>query len=155
MPTTRNELMQSLNGFSEGFRLQYAGPRFSSSVKNILSAELHQAETLAKLNNAIDLGRMLGPFSTKPISSLRISPIELVQKSDNSWRLISHLSFPSGSSANDFVHEDFRRVKYSSFDKVVEIISSLGRSANIGKIDIRQASNNKPGRFRSYGHYIL
>jgi hypothetical protein len=52
---------------------------FSSSAKNILSAELHQAETLAKLNNAIDLGRMLGPFSTKPISSLRISPIGLVQ----------------------------------------------------------------------------
>ena len=82
---------------------------------------------------------MLGPFSTKPISSLRISPIGLVQKSDNSWRLISHLSFPSGSSVNDFIHEDFRRVKCSSFDKVVEMISSLGRSAKIGKIDIRQA----------------
>jgi hypothetical protein len=128
-----------LNGFSEGFRLQYAGPRFSSSAKNLLSAELHQDETLDKLKNEIDLGRMLGPFSTKPISSLRISPIGLVQKSDNSWRLISHLSFPSGSSVNDFIHEDFRRVKCSSFDKVVEMISSLGRSAKIGKNDIRQA----------------
>ena len=89
-----------LNGFSEGFKLQYAGPRFSSSTHNLLSAELHQDETLVKLKNEIDLGRMLGPFSTKPISSLRISPIGLVQKSDNSWRLISHLSFPSGSSVN-------------------------------------------------------
>ena len=59
-----------------------------------------------------------------------------MQKSDNSWRLISHLSFPSGSSVNDFIHEDFRRVKCSSFDKVVEMIWSLGRSATIG---IRQA----------------
>ena len=100
---------------------------------------LYQDETLVKLKNEIDLGRMLSPFSTKPISSLRISPIGLVQKSDNSWRLISHLSFPSGSSVNDFIREDFRWVKYSSFDKVVEMISSLGRSAKIGKIDIRQA----------------
>ena len=99
----------------------------------------NQDETLDKLKNEIDLGRMLGPFSTKPTSSLRISPIGLVHKSDNSWRLISHLSFPSGSSVNDFIHEDFRRVKYSSFDKVVEIISSLGRSAKNGNIDIRQA----------------
>jgi hypothetical protein len=43
--------------------LQYAGPRFSSSAKNLLSAELHQDETLDKLKNEIDLGRMLGPFS--------------------------------------------------------------------------------------------
>jgi hypothetical protein len=76
---------------------------------------------------------MLGPISTKPISSLRISPIGIVQKFDNSWRLISHLSFPSGSSVNDFIHEDFRRVKCSSFDKVVEMISSLGRSARNAK----------------------
>ena len=45
-----------LNRFSEGFRLQYAGPRFSSSAKHILSAELHQAEKLFKLKNEIDLG---------------------------------------------------------------------------------------------------
>ena len=74
---------------------------------------LYQDETLVKLKNEIDLGRILSPFFTKPISSLRISPIGLVQKSENSWRLISHLSFPSGSSVNDFIREDFRRVKYS------------------------------------------
>jgi hypothetical protein len=101
-------------------------------ISTTLSNELHQVETLIKLKNEIDLGRMLGPFSTKPISSLRISPIGLVQKSDNSWRLISHLFFPSESSVNDFIHEDFRRVLYSSFDKVVEMISSLGRSAKVG-----------------------
>jgi hypothetical protein len=42
-----------LSRFSEGFRLQYAGPRFSSSAKNLLSAELHQ--TLVKLKNEIEI----------------------------------------------------------------------------------------------------
>ena len=42
-----------LSRFSEGFTLQYAGPRFSSSAKNLLSAELHQ--TLVKLKNEIKI----------------------------------------------------------------------------------------------------
>jgi hypothetical protein len=44
--------------------------------------------------NEVMLGRMIGPFSTKPISMLRISPIGLVSKSDGGWRLITHLSNP-------------------------------------------------------------
>ena len=49
---------------------------------------------LEKLQKEIQLGRMLGTFSDKPISTLRISSIGLVEKLDNGWRLITHLSFP-------------------------------------------------------------
>ena len=84
--------------------MQYAGPRISTTAKNLVSAEIHKAETLAKLQDEVKLGRMLGPFVNKPISTLRISPIGLVEKPDKGWRLISHLSFPTGSSINDFIH---------------------------------------------------
>lgn len=75
-----------LEAFTEGFRLQYA-------AKNLVSAEIHKSETLANLQ----LGRMLGPFVNKPIPTLRISPIGIVEKPDKGWCLISHLSFPTGS----------------------------------------------------------
>lgn len=38
-----------------------------------------------------------------------------------------------------FIQEDYCRVKHSSFDSVLEMISSLGKGAKIGKIDIRLA----------------
>ncbi|CAG2243366.1 unnamed protein product [Mytilus edulis] len=85
-----------LEGFTFGFRIQYEGPRISTTAKNLVSAEIHKFETLAKLHDEVKLGRILGPFSKKPISTLRISPIGLVQKPDKGWRLISHLSYPSG-----------------------------------------------------------
>lgn len=128
-----------LEGFTEGFRLQYTGPRKAVNAQNLVSALIHNTETLEKLQKEVQLGRMLGPFVNNPISTLRISPIGLVEKSDGGWRLITHLSFPEGNSVNDFIHENFCKVKYSSFDKVLEMISELGRGAKLGKIDIRQA----------------
>lgn len=40
---------------------------------------------------------------------------------------------------NDFIDPDVETVKYSSFDKVVEMVSKLGRSALCGKMDISRA----------------
>ncbi|VDI00685.1 Hypothetical predicted protein [Mytilus galloprovincialis] len=125
-----------LEGFTFGFRIRYEGPRISTTAKKLVSAEIHKFETLAKLHDEVKLGRILGSFSKKPISTLRISPIGL-QKPDKDWRLISHLSYPSGGSINDFIPEDYCSVKYSSFDNVLNMIAALGERAKIGKIDIR------------------
>jgi len=127
------------NGFSDGFYLQYAGPRISVMSKNLVSAEIHKTETLAKLAKEVQLGRILGPFDKKPISTLRISSIGLVEKPDNGWRLITHLSSPNQFSVNDFIDPALCKVKYTSFDKVVNMISELGESARIAKSDISQA----------------
>ena len=126
-------------GFSEGFRLQYTGPRQFILTRNLISAEQYKNETLAKLSKEISLGRMLGPFHTLPISTLRVSPIGLVPKSDGTWRLITHLSFPPGNSINDFISEEFCKVKYSSLDNILDVIYELGRGALLGKIDIKSA----------------
>lgn len=105
----------------------------------MVSAEIHKSETQEKLQKKIQLGRMLGPFSEKPISTLGISPIELVEKPDNGWRLITHLSFPVNYSVNDFIDDEYCKVNYSSFDDVLEMISSLGKGTELARVYIRQA----------------
>ena len=99
--------------------------------------ETHKAETQIKLDKEIKMGRVFGPFSEKPISTLRISPIGLVEKPDHGWRLmITHLSYPNQFSVNHFIDKDLCAVKYTSFDSVIDIISELGKSAKIAKLDI-------------------
>ena len=78
--TNVDDVQLLLQGFKDGFRLIYVGPRTSCSSQNLLSAERHQKETKGKLAKEIALGRIIGPFRGKPISKLRISPIGLVQK---------------------------------------------------------------------------
>ena len=77
------------------------------------------------------MGRVLGPFSEKPISTLRISPIGLVEKPDNGWRLITHLSYPNQFSVNHLIDKDLCAVTYTSFDSVIDVISELGKSGTI------------------------
>jgi len=69
---------------------------------------------------------MLGPFVNLPISTLQISPIGLVPKPDGSWRLITNLSYPSDYSINSFIEDKFCKVKYSSFDAILERDAVIG-----------------------------
>ena len=66
-----------------------------------------------------------------------MSPIGLTPTNDGTWRLITNLSHPLGNSVNDFIDPELCRVQYSSFDKVITMISNLG--ALCGKIDIKSA----------------
>jgi hypothetical protein len=68
-----------------------------------------------------------------------VSPIGLTPKDDGTWRLITNLSHPLGNSVNDFIDPELCRVQYSSFDKVITMISNLGKGALCGKIDIKSA----------------
>ena len=64
-----------LEGFLEGFRLQYTGQRIAVNSRNLVSAEVHNAEILDKLQKEVKLGRMSGPFNFKPIILLIHRPI--------------------------------------------------------------------------------
>jgi hypothetical protein len=79
-------------------------PRMTVDAKNLNSANIYKLETLSKLQSEVQLGRMIGPFKEKPISTLRISQIELVVKSDGGWRLITHLFFPEGGARYSTAH---------------------------------------------------
>jgi hypothetical protein len=63
------------------------------------------------------------------------------------------LSYPENYSVNDFIDSQICSVKYSSFDKVVDMVSGLGKSALCGKMDISLLVVH-PGDFYSLGIYF-
>ena len=93
----KDTVSELTEGFLNGFRLHYTGPRFHRESSNLVSAYQHKDELKAKVQKEIDLGRIVGPFKTLPIDTLQISPVGIVPKSDGkSWRMITHLSYPEG-----------------------------------------------------------
>jgi hypothetical protein len=89
-------------GFLKGFRLKYTGPRIHRESPNLLAAFQHTEALKDKIQKEINLGRMAGPFKFLPISNLQVSPCGIVPKSDGvTWRLISHLSYPTFNEIND------------------------------------------------------
>ncbi|XP_045196576.2 uncharacterized protein LOC123551595 isoform X1 [Mercenaria mercenaria] len=128
-----------LEGFTNGFRLQYQGPRVPTSCQNLISVRKNPALAYEKVRKEVQLGRIAGPFKEKPFPNLRQSTIGLVPKKDGSSRLIHHLSYPQGSSLNDFIDPASSSVHYTSIDRVVEAVVTLGRSCEMAKVDIKSA----------------
>jgi hypothetical protein len=127
------------NGFREGFKLLYSGPRLPTEAKNLKSAIDAPHIVREKLGKEVEAGRIAGPFDTRPIASLRVSPLGLVPKKDGDFRLIHHLSYPEGSSVNDFLDPELCSVEYTSIDKVVAAIQQLGKGTLLAKSDVKRA----------------
>ncbi|KAK6171805.1 hypothetical protein SNE40_018232 [Patella caerulea] len=128
-----------LQGFMFGFKLHYQGPRLSTDCKNLISARENPSEIWEKIQKEIKLGRIAGSFSEKPIFKVRVSPIGLIPKMDGSWRFIIHLSHPEFNSVNYFIDPRISSVQYTSFDKVMDMISEVGKGALLAKIYIKSA----------------
>lgn len=52
------------------------------------------------------------------------------KKEEGKFRLIHHLSYPSGSSGNDGINKEVSRVQYATFDKALQLIRSAGQLRN-------------------------
>ena len=128
------------NGFELGFPLHYTGSRVPRDSKNLKSVDAHPEIARQKIKAEIDSGRIAGPFDHRPISTLRVSPIGLVEKkTPGEFRLIHHLSFPDGESLNDFIDPDLCSVKYTRFDEAIHMVQDMGHACLLGKLDIKSA----------------
>ncbi|XP_052214344.1 uncharacterized protein LOC127833226 [Dreissena polymorpha] len=137
--TTESQFL--VNGFRKGFSLKYEGPRIATSAKNLKSALKLPDIVLEKINKEVELCRVAGPFESRPLPNLRISPIGLVPKKtgQQEFRLIHHLSYPAGRSLNDYIDPAKCTVQYTSFDTAVHMIQDLGFKCEMFKMDIKSA----------------
>ena len=96
-----------VSGFSCGFRISFVGERHSFESPNLKSALEQPHIIISKPNKEREAGRIAGPFALPPFPNFRCSPLGIVPKKDPSeFRLIHHLSYPNGSSVNDFIPND-------------------------------------------------
>lgn len=153
-----------IHGFLHGFKLGYIGPNTASVSPNLKSCDENPEAVQIKLKIELDSGRVKGPFNAPPIDNLRISPIGLVpKKNPGQFRLIHHLSYPHGTSVNDFIDPNFSSVTYSSFDDAVNKLLDLGPGSLFSKTDIDSAFRLIPIHpddhhllgFRFCGHYYF
>ena len=111
---------------------------------NHRSALQNQEVVTSKITKDIEKGHILGPFQSPPPNTI-FSPIGLVPKKElNQFRLIHDLSYPSGSSINDFIPPASSYVSYETFDDFVSILLSLPEGALMAKADIKAAFRNLP-----------
>lgn len=128
------------HGFEFGFPLHYTGPHLPRDSKNLRSVDDHPEIVRQKIQTELENCRIAGPFNKRPISTLRTSPIGLVEKkTPGEYRLIHHLSSPEGQSCNDFIDPNICSVKYTSFDEAVHMIQDMGQGCLLGKLDIKSA----------------
>lgn len=111
-----------------------------------------------KLAKELKAGRIAGPYDERPFPNLRLSPIGVVaKKSSPGWRMIHHLSYPLGNSVNSHIDPELATVQYTSFDKVLDTISKLGRGAELAKMDVVAAFRLlilHPDEFDLFGFYF-
>ena len=112
----------------------------SSFSNNLVSASEHPVRVDQKLTQEIQEGRIVGPFLEPPLPNLRISPLGVIpKKAQGEFRMIHHLSFPSGASVNDFIPPEFCSVHYAKVDDAIRFIKRLGRGCTLAKTDVRSA----------------
>ena len=92
------------------------------------------------------MGRIRGPFTVRPLPSLRCSGLGVVPKKGNKWRMILHLSVPFGSSINNSILRESFSLQYSSVDDAVWFLISLGPGARMAKADHKSAFSMVPVR---------
>ena len=106
----------------------------------MLSAIQNPSAVNEKLSKELKLGRIAGPFSEKPLSSLRLSPLGLIpKKAPGEFRLIHHLSFPYGTSVNSHIPTEASSVRYASIDDAIRIIRRTGRGCALAKTNVKNA----------------
>jgi hypothetical protein len=131
-----------LDGIRNGIDLGYTGkhePRFSPNLPTIA---LNPESIDQDLLDGYQDGGLAGPFDSPPTKCFRNAPLGLVTKSDGTWRVIEHLSWPRNHSVNDYVIG--WEVTYDRFDVVLDWIAALGPGAIMSKFDLRAAFRQIP-----------
>lgn len=126
-----------LNGFSYGFSIRCAGVRKSRIARNLQSALEQPMVMSVKLEKEWSAGRIVGPFAVPPFDIFLLSPLGVIpKKTPGEFRIIIHLSYPEGSSVNDFIPDDQSSISYASISGAISLIKTIGSGCFMAKTDI-------------------
>ena len=129
-----------VQGFSEGFRINFQGICRSTEPANLKSAREQPTIVFSKLRKEIEEGRIAGPFEQPPFDDFHCSPVGLVPKKvPGEYRLIHHLSYPPGGSINDSIPKEFSSVSYASISDAISLLKQSGPGSFMAKTDIKSA----------------
>ena len=121
-----------ISGFSFSFHISYVGEWQTFESCNLKSALEKPPVVWSKLNKECEAGRIAGPFTVPPFPIFHCSPLGIVPKKDPSeFRLIHHLSYPHGSSVNDFIPNDCSSVSYASINDAIDVLKPTGAKTDV------------------------
>ena len=134
------DLMQFIiNGFRNGFRIGCYGLKSQTSmVKNLKSADEFPSVVDQKISKELQLGRIIGPYDEPPhVQNYKISPLGVVpKKTAGKFRIIHHLSYPEGSSVNDFIPREISSVQYATIQDAISIIKQTRLPVFMAKVSV-------------------
>ena len=93
------------------------------------------------LHKEVSLGRLSGPYPPYSCPSVQINRFGVIPKNhqQDSWRLITDLSHPSGMSVNDGISSELCTLNYVTIDDAILSILQSGRCTILAKIDVKSA----------------
>ena len=87
-----------------GCTIGYTRPQFSYLANNLVFVNQQPEVIDVTLEKECEVGRILGPFESAPLTNFQTSGLGLVPKHDGGWWIIYHLSAPLNHSINDFIN---------------------------------------------------
>ena len=63
----------------------------------------------------------------------------VLKKDTKEFCLMHHLSYPPGSSVNDFIPEYYSSVRYASINDAISVITQKGTGRFMAKTDVKSA----------------
>ena len=112
------------------------------SAKNNLKSTLDHPTVIDDyLQHELSLGRISGPYLPSMCPDVHINRFGVIPKNNqpDKWRLITDLSYPSGSSVNDGIPSELCSLTYVTIDNAILNILESGKDTMLAKIDIKSA----------------
>lgn len=141
-----------IQGFTEGFKLGYCGPRdVKRDCVNLKFRVGDKFDLWDKIMDEVKAKRYGGPFDAPNEiypSAYSVNPCGLVPKSGNKTRLINHYSSPPGTSVNDYIPDEYAKVVYQDFQDAVRISLDILKLSDQQDVDLHYSRTDAKNAFR-------
>ena len=130
-----------LDGIKYGVNVGYTGPRSYRENPNWPSAIKNRDAIEKAIQKDLMLGRKLAPSLYLLVKTLLVPLWVLLKKrrSLGKYRVIHDLSWPPGSSINEFISKSDHSMQYISIDNLVQKVVAKGHKCLMAKLDIEDA----------------